>query len=220
MAKEFSIPQLIGLASSIHYVPALGVAVNKLLSAVDKDSYDVALKEATETALGLQGGTYTVNERYTIDSHGYGKASQLAGLPIYMPVILEKTKPSEEDVILESGVVDFARTRNIVTTVVQGRDSSIKEFINNGDWSISVSGIICKKGFGYPKDEVVALNQFLEKKQTLSIVHEVLNALGIFEIVVTDYSFPKTAYINCQQYNFNCLSDTSKPTLLEDSWKF
>lgn len=214
MAKEFSIPQLIGLANSIHYIPALGVAVNKLLSAVDKDSYDIALKEATQVAIG-----YEVNDTYKIDDYGYGKASQLAGLPIYMPVIIEATTPNEEDIVLESGVVEFTRTRNIVTTVVQGRDSSIKEFINNGDWSISVSGIICKKGFGYPKDDVVKLNQFLEKKESLPIVHEVLNAMGIMQVVVTDYSFPKTAFINCQQYSFNCLSDTTLPTLIEDSWK-
>ena len=39
-------------------------------------------------------------------------------------------------------VIEISNTRNIVKTEIQGRDGTVKEFINNGDYQISIKGIL------------------------------------------------------------------------------
>lgn len=210
MKIEFDIPQLLALAQKINYQPLLASAVNRLLRARPGDEYEIALKEATQVALG-----YQINDTNQFKDYGYGKASQLAGLPIFQPLVL-KGFDGLDDMVLESAVVSYQRQRNIVKTVVQGRDTSVKEFINNGDWAISVSGLICRNGFEYPIDAIDEFNQFMERKATLEVVHEVLNALGVYEIVIEDYSLASTSLINCQPYSFNATSDTPITLKLDD----
>ncbi len=210
MKIDFNIPQLLALAQKMNYQPVLASAVNRLLNARPGDEYTIALKEATQIALG-----YEVKDINQLKDYGYGKASQLAGLPIFQPVVL-KGFDGLEDMVLESAVVSYQRQRNIVQTVVQGRDNSVKEFINNGDWQISVSGLICKKGFEYPIDEIDEFNQFMERKATHEVVHEVLNVLGVYEVVITDYALSPTSLINCQPYSFNAVQDTPITLKLND----
>jgi len=209
MAFEFDIPQLLALASKINYQPLLASAVNRVLNARTKDEYQIALKDATSVALG-----YDIKDVNQLKNYGYGKASQFAGLPIFQPLILKTD--GEEDLVLESAVIAYSRQKNIVQTIVQGRDTSIKEFINNGDWQISVQGIICRKAWEYPIDEIDLFNRFMEKNVAISVVHEVLNQLGVYEVVVTDYSLPQTSMINCQPYSFNCLQDSPIELKLDD----
>lgn len=209
MAFEYSIPQLLALAQKVNYNPILANAVNRLLNARTTDDYEIALKEATQAALG-----YEVKDTYQLQDYGYNKASQFAGLPIFQPLVLKHS--DADDLVLESAVVSYQRQRNIVQTVVQGRDSAVKEFINNGDWSISVSGLICKRGYDYPIDDVVDFNRYMELKSTIEVTHEVLNALGVYEIVVTDYSLAATSMVNCQPYSFNAVQDTPITLKLND----
>ena len=43
--------------------------------------------------------------------------------------------------------MEISNTRNIVKTDIQGRDGSVKEFINNGDYQISIKGILSNDVF-------------------------------------------------------------------------
>lgn len=193
MAIEFNIQQLIGIATQLRYFPAVGEAVNRALSADSPIEYEVAIQEATSAALA--------NEQYS-----RGLKSQF-GLPLFMPLEFDPYDETTDGLLLESAVCSFRRAKNIVITEVQGRDHSIKEFINGGEWEISVSGIICTPGYGYPMSAVKDFNDYMNQNKSLRVVHEVLNELGVFDIVITDYDLPKTPYQNCQLYSFNAVSD-------------
>jgi hypothetical protein len=197
---EYTVPQLIAMASGgLNYNPLLAISVNRLLRARSKEQYNVELKNVTDIVNGYE--SQIVNER---KSYGQGAL----GMPLFQPLTIQSTEGIANDLFLDSAVLQLQRTRNIVTTVVQGRDSSVKEFINNGDWMISVSGIICRVGWEYPLDEVLLFNEYMSLKRSLPIVHELLNSLGIYEAVVTDYAINETSFINCQSYSFNMLSET------------
>lgn len=204
MSFQFTIPELLSMGSKLRYNPQLAVAVNRVLNANSKVDYEIALREATAAAIGYE--PKVLDEAKS--NADYDKSNHFPGLPIFHPLIIKATEQGEKDLVLDSAVVTYNRQRNIVETVVQNRDTTIKEFINNGSWTFSVTGILCRNGNIFPRDLIVEWDRFMSKKQSLPIVHEVLNAIGIYEMVVKDYSMQPSPYINCQPYTFNAVQDT------------
>ncbi len=211
MSFLYNIPELIGLSQNVEYNPALASAVNKLIRVRNEDEYNVLLKEATDIVLG-----YESQNGYEYPDYGFKDKQFFAGVPIFQPVFFEHQEQGEEDLFLQSAVINLSRAKNIIQTVVQGRDSSIKEFINNGDWIISVNGIFCDKGWNYPIEKVQEFNRWMEKNKNLQVTNEILNGLGIYELVILDYTLSKTPHINCQPYSFNAVSDSPLPLIVED----
>lgn len=199
---KFSIPQLIAMSPALNYIPGFGTAINKLISTRDEIEYKVALQKATEIALG-----YKVETLNSMKDYGINPNASFAGVPLYQPLTIKSTENGESDLLLDSAVVTWNLPRNIVKTIVQGRDNSVKEFINNGDYIINVSGIFCSREWRYPLEQVITFDKFMKKKQALKIEHEVLNALGVFNIVIDSYDCPQTPEINVQQYSFVAESD-------------
>lgn len=205
---EFKLQDLALLASDINYIPGLGVAVNKALSVRGKKSeYDVALKEATALAIGYKDVEIT-------EPTDYG-AGSIFGLPLWQPLKLEDKDEVLSEMLLESAVVELNRTKNIVTTVIQGRDTSVDEFINNGDWDITVSGLLVSSKIGYPLDEVKDFQKYMDLNRSIKVTHEVMNELGIYEIVVLSHSLPKTPHWNIQQYSFTAKSTKPLPLIID-----
>jgi len=207
MAKEYTIPELLGLVGIRGYSPRLGSAINTLVTTENEIEYQTALQTATSEASEI----YDYSEIGT-----YSKSNHFDGLPIYMPLLFEELETTPADYLLESAIVSISRSKNIVVTEVQGRDSTVKEFINNGDYDISVSGIICKNGIGYPKESVKEFTKFMVAKSSIKVVHEVLNMLGIYELVIMDYDLPNSPLINVQRYSFNAISETPIELRIEE----
>lgn len=215
MKGEFNILSLVTMAQDIRFQPALAAAVNRLLRTRNQDEYNIALKEATELALG-----YSVQSAEAVKDYGINTASAFSGVPLWQPLTLKATEPGEDDLLLDSAVVAWNQARNIQKTVVQGRDSSVKEFINNGDYAISINGLLAANSANYPLEQVVTFEKFMNKKQSIEIVHEVLNAIGVFEIVIESHDCPKTPYVNVQQYSISAVSDIPIPLQVNDIPKF
>lgn len=211
MAKEYTIPQILQIAGIRGYTPRLASAVNTLLNSKSNIEYEAALKTATIEITGYD----SVSVYDDVLSGAYAASNHFEGLPIYMPLLFEKIEGTSEDLLLESAILEINRPKNIVVTTLQGRDTSVKEFINNGDFVLSVSGIICKKGVGYPMEQVKNLAKFFAAKVSIPIVHEVLNMLGVYELVITSSSLPSSPFTNAQPYSFNALSES--PIELEEN---
>lgn len=209
MKINFDIPELIELATKVEYNPLLAAAVNRLLRARTSDEYQIAQRDVNTAVTG-----YTIDERYTYKDYGSGRNS--FGLPIFQPLTLQSPDENEEDLFLSNALVSFNRQKNIVETVVQGRDSSIKEFINNGDYNITVNGFLFNKGFQYPIEKLIEFTSFMDKNTNIKIQHEVLNAVGIYEIVILSHDCPKTPQINIQTFSFTAKSDKPLPLKIAD----
>lgn len=204
---QYNIPQILAISNSIRYNPAVATAVNALLNATSQVEYEVALQNATELVIGYQveRGEQRKN---------YGRGGTL-GAPLFQPLNIPG-QDGLEDLFLESAVLNLTRTKNIVTTAIQGRDGTVKEFISNGDWSLSFTGLLVSTGYNYPLELVQLFNQHMELNKTLKLEHEVLNALGIYEGVVMDYSLPTTTYTNVQSYTIQLLSDQPFELIVND----
>lgn len=210
MANEYNIPEMIVMAQDLGYKPFLAAAVNKLLRTRIKEDYIIAEKEALAIITGydLDPDEFNSQRDYWSDD-----PDRFEGLPVFQPL---KLTVGNKTMQIDAVVVNVNRQKNIVTTQVQGRDSSVKEMINNGDWACSFSGILSNNIWEWPYDKVVKLANIMAEKANIQVKHEVLNALGIYEIVVTDFSLEKTPYINCQPFSFEALSDHPLPLIVED----
>lgn len=205
---EFSLPQLLATVSSgTQYNVALATAVNRALRTRNEREYQVAIQEATQIAVGYENVNVATRKNY-------GTSSVLAGQPLFMPLELKGTD-GLDDLLLESAVLEVSQQKNIVKTAIQGRDASVLEFINNGDFVISVGGLLCTNDANYPMDQVLQLVNFMKLKKPIEVKHELLNALGIYEIVVFDYKIPKTPHFNCQAFSFNCEASEPLPLIVE-----
>ncbi|MBP2833509.1 hypothetical protein J8281_15040 [Aquimarina sp. U1-2] len=104
--------------------------------------------------------------------------------------------------------IAVSRSKNIVTTAVQGRNYTVKEFISNGDHTITVNGVLASQGRGYPTNQVVQLRNILDSNRSLKVTNALLQRMGILELVVTDYEFPSNEGLkNIQPFSFNALSE-------------
>lgn len=209
MKLNFDIPELIELATKVDYNVDLANSVTQLLRARTQQEYRIAQQKANEAIAG-----YQIDENFTYKDYGSGRNS--FGLPIFQPLTIEGTETNEADLFLSNALISINRTKNVIQTVVQGRDSSIKEFINNGDYTIAVTGFLHQKGFRYPIDKVIEFTRFMDKNVSLKIQHEVLNAIGVYEIVILDHSIPKSPQINIQSFSFNAVSDKPLPLKIAD----
>ncbi|NSW46500.1 MAG: hypothetical protein HPY79_11860 [Bacteroidales bacterium] len=198
MSRNYTIPELLSIIGIRGYIPQAAVAINKAMQAKSELDYSQSIRKATELIVG-------------IEAHDYGKSSFFEGIPLWLPLLLQHDDIGE--LLLENAIVDLTRTKNIVTTAVQGLDGTIKEYISNGDWQISVRGILAQKQYGYPKEQYQQLLKFMQLNKPINVANQWLNDAEIYSIVITDFKLPYNPHINCIIYEFNALSD--KPVELK-----
>ena len=119
-------------------------------------------------------------------------------------------------------IIEVNQTKNIITTPIQGRDGTVKEFISRGDYLITLTGIINGKmdeetgevrdiGNVYPEDDVNKLITICEVPGSLEVTS---TFLGMFlkedsNVVITNYNIPQQIGVrNFQTFTINMLSDT------------
>jgi hypothetical protein len=137
--------------------------------------------------LDLQGGTYTDNDGNTINY------------------------PS---VTLDAVLFVVTQSKNIVITNIQGRNGSIKEYISDDDYNITITGIIAGGNNVYPKNEVLALKKVLDSPVAINVNSWFLNQFGVHSFVVKDYNFNQEAGRNSQQaFSISAISDV--PVILQ-----
>ena len=137
--------------------------------------------------LDIQGGTYTDNDGNTINY------------------------PS---VTLDAVLFVVTQSKNIVITNVQGRNGSIKEYISDDDYNITITGIIAGGNNVYPKNEVLALKKVLDSPVAINVNSWFLNQFGVHSFVVKDYNFNQEAGRNSQQsFSISAISDL--PVILQ-----
>lgn len=112
------------------------------------------------------------------------------------------------DVTLITVLLNVSRPKNIVKTVIEGRDGSIKEYIGLDDYHVTINGIINGDNGHYPIDEVRALADVLDASIPIEVVSRYLQNLNIYNLVVEDHTLDQDAGGYSQQnFTINCLSD-------------
>lgn len=113
---------------------------------------------------------------------------------------------------LTDAVVSVSRERRIVSTALVGRDRTVKEYINDGDWAVNIvaglqavrDGVIADE---WPGEEVRELRRFLEAKEALRVHSEFLDVFGITRLVVRSYGATQMTESNYQGVSISAVSD-------------
>ena len=117
-----------------------------------------------------------------------------------------------EGVTFADAVAAASREHRIVSTALVGRDGTVKEYINAGDWSVNIvlglqhtdGGVIADE---WPGTEVRQVRTLLEAKEALRVHSEFLDALNIGRLVIRSYSARQMTEANYQVIEISAVSD-------------
>lgn len=157
-----------------------------------------------------------------------GKSS-LIGHPIFMPLQLEQV---QYDVLIngkkkEGGItvpklliplviLEASRAKVIATTSVEGRNGTIKEFSNLGDYDISIKGVFVGDDGQYPEKQVKALADFENCPVSIGVTNPFFTYINVTRIVIKKINWKSTeGYQNIQAFELDCLSDEEISTTVE-----
>lgn len=113
---------------------------------------------------------------------------------------------------ITDAVAAVSRERRIVSTGLVGRDGTVKEYINAGDWAVNiVVGVQALRGGvitdDYPDEEMRHLCEFLEEKKPLEVYSAFLDIFDITKIVIKSYSATQATESNYQAVSISAVSD-------------
>jgi len=158
-----------------------------------------------------------ITQDFIVDQAGGGDFN----LPVFAPLIFEpliKNGLNLPPLRIDAVTVSLNRSKNIVKESVEGKDISIKEHISNGDFSISIDGMIAGEGAEYPKSKLFLLKQFLNAPYSLKVTHAILNRFGIYELVIDSYSIPSIDGVkNIQKFSASATSDETVELIIKNN---
>lgn len=145
-----------------------------------------------------------------------GNLKSWLGTPVFADVRFPRD--GKTDIILQTVLVDVAQRKNIVTTAVQGRNGTVKEYVSDGDYEVRIRGAIVEAGGdGFPSSAVRDLHEILLKSNALQVVSQYLQIFNIYNLVVTGYSFPQSEGIqNTQLFEIDAISDLPDELIQEE----
>lgn len=138
---------------------------------------------------------------------------------------VEGENPIEyEGIVMQDILMDVSQSKNIVKTAIQGRDGTVKEYVSQGDYVISIQGNIVGVTNGntvedigntYPIVDTKRIIEICKSPDSIEVTSEFLQMFGINRMVITDYKFAeKAGFRNIQPFQITALSDT--PINLEE----
>lgn len=146
-----------------------------------------------------------------------GEPISALGTPIWSDVILHKQEEELlEGVQLISCLITVQQAKNIVKTAIQGRPGTVKEFISDGDYQVTLRGAVTRNFKNeYPLEELRRFLQLLKDSRPLKVISPYLLQFDIHELVVETYTMgQEQGKQNVQTFEVVCSSDT--PLLLKE----
>ena len=165
--------------------------------------YNEWVKHAGKSSLGtlILSSFYFSNgikqfDVYVEDTNGNGQT-----IPV-TTVLQESTK-------VDTCLFEVNKTKEIVKTKIVGRNGTVKEYIGDSDYNITIKGVIVGKNGIYPTNDVEGLIIYLKEKSQLKIVCPYLNEMfDIKNVVVESYSFEQVeGGFSYQPFTINLSSD-------------
>lgn len=125
-------------------------------------------------------------------------------------VILDENGVADtwDDFRIDDVLLTVSQSKKIITTEIQGRDGTVKEYIGLDDFQIQITGRLNGSYNVNPKELTRQLKIILSAGQPLEITSWYLQNLDITDIVVKDFNFGQTeGEYSTQYFTINALSD-------------
>lgn len=124
-------------------------------------------------------------------------------------------KHGGKEFVFNECLISLNMEKNIVTTALQGRNGTIKEYISDGDYNITIDAGISnytidqegEHNIDYPIDAVAELKNILNLPETLEVQSDFLEIFGIKSAVVKSFDLQQETHSNRQSINIQMLSD-------------
>jgi len=182
-----------------------------------------AAQAAGRPGLPTKGGDYPDAEVLDLTTRldtGSDDAQRLSylGTPVFSDLILMENEQDQSPLQIDTVLFDVAMRRNIVTTAIQGRNGTVKEYISDGDYDVTIRGMLVEQSaYAYPADQVRELMRLVQLPQAIIAVSPFLQLFRIFELVVMDYRLSqREGFQNTQLFELNCVSDVPIELIEED----
>jgi hypothetical protein len=112
------------------------------------------------------------------------------------------------DFRIDDVLLNVSQSKKIITTEIQGRDGTVKEYIGLDDFQIQITGRLNGSYNVNPKELTRQLKIILSAGQPLEITSWYLQNLDITDIVVKDFNFGQTeGEYSTQYFTINAMSD-------------
>ena len=136
-------------------------------------------------------------------------ATSKLGTPVYSNIIFNASVVGGwSDFVINDCLITVNQAKKIITTEIQGRDGTVKEYIGLDDYQIQIVGRLNGTYNVNPRSETKDLKTILDSGQPLAITSWWLQNLGITDVVVKDYNFPQTeGEYSTQYFSISAISD-------------
>lgn len=150
-------------------------------------------------------------EYFTRINAGEKAATSLLGTPVFAEVELKENKAGGLSVNLQWVIVTIDMQKNIVKTVIQGRNGSVKEYISDGDYNVLIQGgIFSENPSKFPVDETQVLLSLCKLPESLKFNSSYISMFDIDELVVESFNFrQESGFQNIHLFELRCISDDS-----------
>ncbi len=130
----------------------------------------------------------------------------------YVLCELTLRKRDGRTLVINDAVCAISKAKNIVTTQLVGMDGTVKEYINDGDYSINIvvgvaavrNGVLVDE---YPEEGIRVLRAFFDEKNAIGIHSVFLDLFGIDSVVIKEFSVSQNTASNYQSVSISAISD-------------
>lgn len=124
-----------------------------------------------------------------------------------------------DPLIIYQSILTVSRTKNIVSTQPTGKNGTIKQYINAGDYSISMQGRVSgvydnAKGEWvsgsqkFPEESAAIIKSICDVNANIEVSSKFLQLFGITKVVITDQNiYQREGIRNEQMFDISMLSD-------------
>jgi len=172
------------------------------------DQTKVSKEQEFEDTLGITGnlsGMQVFDAVIFKKPAGAGNQTQT-----FVPDSRNTGQITANDLVLEVALITATQEKNIVKTSVQGRNGTIKEYVSDGDWQISIRGVIVGElSNKRPSEELKKLDLFRGYNAEIDVISNFLDDLKVYTVVITNVTYEQREGMrNVYDYTLTCLSET------------
>ena len=124
------------------------------------------------------------------------------------------TVPDKGLLVINDAIVNVSKQKEIVKTVLVGRKGTVKEYICDGDYQISITvGLVATDAGNqqidqYPEKALGVLREVLDLDRALTVSSAFLDLFDVHKMVVTGFSAKQATHSNRQGVEITAVSDT------------
>ena len=141
----------------------------------------------------------------------------ILGTPVWANLKL-RIDGDDPGLYFDTVLLTISQSKTIIKTSIQGRNGTVKEYINDGDYIVNIKGLLHTSAPDvYPLEQVNDLVRLLKASRPLEVISDYLRLLEIDLLVVEDYQLmQREGFTNTQLFEINAVSDLSINFLEDD----